>query len=43
MTVTIQLKRGAEHPIFGYYVGGCPINDEYKLSHLNPLKYTSQL
>ena len=43
MTVTIQLKRGAEHPIFGYYVGGCPINEEYKLSRPNPFKYTSQL
>ena len=43
MTVTIQMKRGAEHPVFGYYVGGCPINDNYQLSRPNPFKYTSQL
>ena len=37
------MKRGAKHPVLGYYIGGCSINDNYKLSHPNPFKYTSQL
>ena len=37
------MRRSGKHPILGYYAGGCPINDNYKLSKMNPFKYTSQL
>ena len=37
------MRRGGRHPILGYYAGGCPINDDYKLLKVNPFKYTSQL
>ena len=37
------MRRGGRHPILGCYAGGCPINDNYKLSKMNPFKYTSQL
>ena len=37
------MRRGRKHPILGHYAGGCPIDDNYKLSKVNPFKYTSQL
>ena len=37
------MRRGGKHPILGHYAGGCPIDDNYKLSKINPFKYTSQL
>ena len=43
MSSNITMRRGGNHPILGYYAGGCPINDNYKLSKMNPFKYTSQL
>ena len=43
MSASVQMRRGAKHPVLGYYADGCPINDNYKLSQPNSFKYTSQL
>ena len=40
---TPLLKRGGRHPIFGIYVGGAPLDNQYELSHTDTYASTSQL
>ena len=39
----LVLKRGGKHPIFGTYVGGSPLDNEYKLTQTHCYSSTSQL
>ena len=36
-------KRGGEHPSLGYYMGGCALDDDYKLVKQRPFGQVTQL
>lgn len=43
MKIMNPMRHGARHPSLGDYVGGCPLEDNYKLVNDHPFKYSSQL
>ena len=36
-------KRGGEHPLLSYYMGGCALDDDYKLVKQRPFGQVTQL
>ena len=42
MTTRVPPKRCGEHPIYGIYIGGSDLDDDYKLVGNRHYKYTSQ-